>query len=188
MDSTQRSSRISSSRTLNKKRHLCYCGEAVVVLSSSEVASHGRRYVACGRVPRCSFFEWIDNEDDMKGEWLKQKERRSRCFCGDSLILKSSNTPKNPNRRFMSCPSRRCKFFEWVDEEKKVRDACLLSSQYHSGQVEGEIRGENAQERRVDSIVVRTEPVIEPVRLLGHWVTGSTGESLVEPFNPVLYK
>ncbi|XP_072090658.1 uncharacterized protein [Arachis hypogaea] len=129
--------------------------KTLVVLSSFEVASHGRRYVTCGRVPRCSFFEWIDNEDDMKGEWLK--ERRSCCFCGDSLILKSSNTPKNPNRRFMSCPSRRCKFFEWVDEEKKVRDVCLLSSEYHSGRVDGEIRGENAQERRVDRLSVDTE-------------------------------
>ncbi|QHN96872.1 putative tocopherol O-methyltransferase [Arachis hypogaea] len=38
------------------------------------------------------------------------------------------------------------------------------------------------------AIVVKTEPVIEPVRSLGHWVIGSTGGSLVEPIDPVSFQ
>ncbi|KAL4391318.1 hypothetical protein AHAS_Ahas03G0233100 [Arachis hypogaea] len=57
----------------------------------------------------------------------------------------------------MSCPSRRCKFFEWVDEETKGGNVCLLASQSHSDRVEGEIRDENAQERRIDRLSVDTE-------------------------------
>ncbi|KAL4299956.1 hypothetical protein AHAS_Ahas17G0152700 [Arachis hypogaea] len=119
IDQSQLSSGVCSSRTLIKKRHLYFCGEAVAVMSSSAVASHGRRYVGCGRMPKCKFFEWIDDEEDEKSGWLKQKERRVRCFCGDTLILRSSNTSKNLNRRFISCPNRRYKFFEWVDGKEK---------------------------------------------------------------------
>ncbi|KAL4394372.1 hypothetical protein AHAS_Ahas02G0145400 [Arachis hypogaea] len=90
-------------------------------MSSSTVASHGRRYVGCGRMSKCKFFEWIDDEEDEKSGWLKQKERRVRYFCGDILILRSSSTSKNSNRRFISCPNRRYRFFEWVDgKEKKL--------------------------------------------------------------------
>ncbi|KAL4344890.1 hypothetical protein AHAS_Ahas11G0223600 [Arachis hypogaea] len=121
------------------------------------MGSYGRRFVACGWVPRCSFFKWIDNEDDMKSEWMKQKERRVRCFCENTLILKISGTPKNLNRRIISSLNRRCKFFDWVDEEKKVGNICLLPSQYHFGPVESEIKDANAQERRIDRLSVDIE-------------------------------
>ncbi|KAL4306965.1 hypothetical protein AHAS_Ahas16G0231000 [Arachis hypogaea] len=93
----------------------------------------------------------------MKSEWLKQKERRIRCFYGDTLILRSYGISKNPNRIFISCPSRRYKFFEWVDEEKKVGDVCLLALQHPFGQVEGEIRDANVQERTIDRLSIDTE-------------------------------
>ncbi|KAL4392147.1 hypothetical protein AHAS_Ahas03G0316000 [Arachis hypogaea] len=138
MDQSQLSSGVCSFRTLVKKRHLCFCGEAVAAMSSWAVASHGRRYVGCGRMPKCKFFEWIDDEEDEKSGWLKQKERRVRCFCGDTLILRSSSTSKNLNRRFISCPNRRCKFFEWVDgKEKKLSGEDGVNS---SQQVLGRVR------------------------------------------------
>jgi hypothetical protein len=37
------------------------------------------------------------------------------CACGDGLCnVKTSNTQRNPNRRFYSCPGS-CSFFEWFD-------------------------------------------------------------------------
>ncbi|XLR24170.1 hypothetical protein S83_052070 [Arachis hypogaea] len=48
------------------------------------------------------------------------KGRRTHCFCRDLLTLRTSSTVMNPNRRFISYPSRGCKFFEWIDEEDKA--------------------------------------------------------------------
>ncbi|XP_020961029.1 uncharacterized protein LOC110263658 [Arachis ipaensis] len=168
IDQSQLSSGVCSSRTLVKKRHLCFCGEAVAVMSSSAVASHGRRYVGCGRMPKCKFFEWIDDEEDEKSGWLKQKERRVRCFCGDTLILRSSSTSKNPNRRFISCPNRRCKFFEWVDgKEKKISGEDAVNS---SQQVLGRVREFEAQERKIDRLSVDLERLIAEVGEVDAWV------------------
>ncbi|QHO08975.1 uncharacterized protein DS421_14g477290 [Arachis hypogaea] len=63
------------------------------------------------------------------------KGRRTHCFCGDLLTFRTSSTVMNPNRRFISCPSRRCKFFEWIDEE----DMAGAQSQctQHRNQTEG---------------------------------------------------
>ncbi|MED6122299.1 hypothetical protein PIB30_038593 [Stylosanthes scabra] len=55
----------------HKRRHLCFYGEKLVVMSSSSVSSHGRRYVAYGRMPKCSFFEWIDDEEKWKNGLTK---------------------------------------------------------------------------------------------------------------------
>ncbi|QHO52132.1 DNA topoisomerase [Arachis hypogaea] len=113
MDPNQLSEGSSTSRSMNKRRHRCFCGEEMVVLlSSSFMNSPSRRFVACCKLPKCNFFEWIDRDKDVMG-----KGRRSHCFCGDLLTLRISSTVMNPNRRFISCPSRRCKFFEWFDEE-----------------------------------------------------------------------
>ncbi|MED6180941.1 hypothetical protein PIB30_014723 [Stylosanthes scabra] len=99
-------------------------------------STHGRiprRYVACGRMPKCTFFEWIDEDEGLKGECASSIQRRVRCFCGDSLTLRTFGTARNPNRKFISCPNRRCKFFEWVDKDDKlgaikIQDASRQSS------------------------------------------------------------
>ncbi|MED6193510.1 hypothetical protein PIB30_020122 [Stylosanthes scabra] len=106
----------SSSTQMKWRRHRCYCGALVMVYAASNAASTGRRYVACGKVPKCGFFQWINDEEDGKSG-CKSKEKMVQCFCGDALILQMSGTALNPNRRFISCPNRSCKYFEWIDEE-----------------------------------------------------------------------
>ncbi|MED6124636.1 DNA topoisomerase 3-alpha [Stylosanthes scabra] len=181
MDLTQSASFLLSSgssmpRSINnhKKRHLCFCGEELVVLSSSALSSQGRRYVACGRRPKCSFFEWIDDEEEWKSGLGKQRERRVRCFCGEVLTLRTSGITRNPNRRFISCPNRRCKFFEWVDEEDeklwsmKVHggtsrqrsiggDSGNLGSQQNYDVLEAEISKLESQERKMERLSVDIE-------------------------------
>ncbi|MED6139799.1 hypothetical protein PIB30_087358, partial [Stylosanthes scabra] len=83
MDPSQDESLLLSSvsslpRNVNniKRRHLCFCGEEVVVISSSTGADHGRRYVAYGRMPKCTFFEWIDEDGGLKGEWAISNQRK----------------------------------------------------------------------------------------------------------------
>ncbi|KAL4373420.1 hypothetical protein AHAS_Ahas05G0080000 [Arachis hypogaea] len=81
------------------------------------------------------------------GKW-----RRTHCFCGDLLTLRTSSIVMNPNRRFISCLSRRCKFFEWIDEE----DMAGAQSQctQHRNQMEGCSKhgGDFAQERKIDRL------------------------------------
>ncbi|MED6194262.1 hypothetical protein PIB30_026774 [Stylosanthes scabra] len=69
------------------KRCRCYCGAAVTVLAAPTI-SGTRRYVACGKVPKCDFFEWIDDEE--VNSRTKLKEKRVQCFCGDVLVLRMS--------------------------------------------------------------------------------------------------
>ncbi|MED6136903.1 hypothetical protein PIB30_060066 [Stylosanthes scabra] len=107
----------SNSMEAMTKRCRCYCGASVTVLAAPTI-SGTRRYVACGKVPKCDFFEWIDDEE--VNSRTKLKEKRVQCFCRDALVLRMSGTILNPNRRFISCPNRRCKFFEWIDEGEKV--------------------------------------------------------------------
>ncbi|MED6114176.1 hypothetical protein PIB30_077730 [Stylosanthes scabra] len=134
MDPNQGESLLSSGSSLPRnvnninRRHLCFCGEEVVIISSSTMADHGRRYVACGRMSKCTLFEWIDEDEGLKGGWAMSNQRRVRCFCGESLTLRTSGTTRNPNRRFISCPNRRCKFFELVDKDDKFGSMKLQSA------------------------------------------------------------
>ncbi|MED6114573.1 hypothetical protein PIB30_081588 [Stylosanthes scabra] len=132
---------------LNKRRHLCFCSEAVVVVASTIVTRHGRRFVACGMKPKCHFFEWIDDDEDTKSRWKNPKERR---VC------------------------RRHKFFEWVDgEDGKLNcnqvlvairregtssgDVCLGGAQPDLSRFEAEISKLEAQERKIERFSVDME-------------------------------
>ncbi|MED6225571.1 hypothetical protein PIB30_094872, partial [Stylosanthes scabra] len=138
-----------------------FCGEELVVLSSSAASSHGRRYVACGRMPKCRFFEWIDDDEAWKNRVAKPRGGRVRCFCGEPLTLRTFGTARNPNRMFISCPNRRCKFFEWVDGDYETKsatrtrrsvgsDAGILGTQQHSGGFEDEIRKLESQKMKME--------------------------------------
>ncbi|KAM7526989.1 hypothetical protein LguiB_030399 [Lonicera macranthoides] len=38
------------------------------------------------------------------------------CYCGRVAIVKTSKTPQNPGRRFITCPEQiGCEFFLWED-------------------------------------------------------------------------
>ena len=38
------------------------------------------------------------------------------CFCYEPLTLRVAQTPKNPGRLFLTCKTRQCRFFQWVNE------------------------------------------------------------------------
>ncbi|MED6134405.1 hypothetical protein PIB30_036742 [Stylosanthes scabra] len=158
----------------HKRRHLCFCGEELIAMSSSSVSSHDRRYVACGRMPKCSFFEWIDDKEEWKNGLAKLRGSRVRCFCGEVLTVKTSGTTRNPNRRFISCPNRRCKFFEWIEGEDGTRttirkqssiagDAGIIGTQHDSSEFE-------AQERKMERISVDMEKLkVEILQVENVW-------------------
>ena len=50
-----------------------------------------------------------------------------RCFCQMSLILAMSRSDKNRHRLYLTCPKRRCSFFQWADEEPKGKNYRWLS-------------------------------------------------------------
>ena len=52
-------------------------------------------------------------------ECYKKDLPNMRCFCNKGLILKQSQSEKNPDRLYLTCRQRdrRCQFFQWVDEE-----------------------------------------------------------------------
>ncbi|MED6113558.1 hypothetical protein PIB30_071968, partial [Stylosanthes scabra] len=108
-----------------------------------------------------NFFEWINDDEELKNGLTKPRGGRVRCFCGEPLTLRTSRMARNPNRRFISCPNRRCKFFEWVDGHYGTRsatrtrssiggDAGILGTKQHSGGFEDEIRKLESQQRKME--------------------------------------
>ncbi|MED6162857.1 hypothetical protein PIB30_074382 [Stylosanthes scabra] len=142
----------SSSNQRKWRRQRCYCGAAMMVLATPNAES---RYVACGQVPKCGFFEWIDEEEDMKSG-CKAKEKRIQCFCGDALILQMSGTALNPNRGFISCPNRSCKYFEWINKEEKAcstQQSCgSLRMDADTRKIEHYVTLMEAQERKTERL------------------------------------
>ena len=41
---------------------------------------------------------------------------RFRCECDHSLVLATSHSVNNPDRLYLKCPSRTCKFFQWINQ------------------------------------------------------------------------
>ena len=41
---------------------------------------------------------------------------RFRCLCNKSLVLATSHSQSNPDRLYLKCPKRNCKFFQWINE------------------------------------------------------------------------
>ena len=39
-----------------------------------------------------------------------------RCQCDHFLVLATSHSVDNPDRLYLKCPSRTCKFFQWINE------------------------------------------------------------------------
>ena len=62
------------------------------------------------------------------GDYLRRVERqthpcykdidpaRFRCDCDLSLVLATSHSVNNPERLFLKCPTRSCKFFQWINQ------------------------------------------------------------------------
>ncbi|KAJ1398177.1 Zinc finger, GRF-type [Sesbania bispinosa] len=53
-------------------------------------------------------------------ETSSSSSRRRICHCGLDALVLTSNSMKNPGRRFLWCPNLKntqtCRFFQWVDE------------------------------------------------------------------------
>ncbi|KAK4604034.1 hypothetical protein RGQ29_012515 [Quercus rubra] len=62
-----------------------------------------------------------------------RKRGPTRCFCSEKPVLVVSWTPDNPGRRFYGYPNywvgRKCKFFQWHDDEIYERGKVLISEQ-----------------------------------------------------------
>nr|XP_023874853.1 uncharacterized protein LOC111987374 [Quercus suber] len=75
-----------------------------------------------------------------------RKRGPTQCFCLEKPVLVVSWTPNNPGRRFYGCPNywvryngfylalgcqvgRKCKFFQWRDDEICERDKMLIPKQ-----------------------------------------------------------
>jgi len=55
---------------------------------------------------------------------------RFRCLCSKSLVLATSHSQSNPDRLYLKCPKRTCKFFQWIDEYPRgVAEAILINGQ-----------------------------------------------------------
>ncbi|KAH7866414.1 hypothetical protein Vadar_020174 [Vaccinium darrowii] len=52
------------------------------------------------------------------------------CKCGSKAVMETSWTDDNPGRRFLGCrhfrEGRKCKFFEWVDDEICKRGKAVI--------------------------------------------------------------
>ena len=44
---------------------------------------------------------------------------RFRYECNKSLVLATSHSVNNPDRLYLKCPKRTCKYFQWIDEEPR---------------------------------------------------------------------
>ena len=55
---------------------------------------------------------------------------RFMCHCNKSLVLTTSRSEKNPNRLYLKCQKRNCRFFQWIDEEPRGMAANILFAQY----------------------------------------------------------
>ena len=55
---------------------------------------------------------------------------RFMCHCNKSLVLTTSRSEKNPNRLYLKCQKRNCKFFQWIDEPPRGMAADILFAQY----------------------------------------------------------
>jgi hypothetical protein len=82
---------------------VCRCGTA----STFKTSRAGKDYWSCGK---CEFFQWADAVRSVN------TVAGPKCKCGEpTRQLPVTKMGKNHGRKFWTCASRRCKFFQWVD-------------------------------------------------------------------------
>lgn len=71
-------------------------------------------YVTC---PADEVKEYLTRVDKQTHLCYKKIDMaRFRCECGFSLVLSTSDSVDDPERLYLECPRRACKFFQWIDE------------------------------------------------------------------------
>ena len=86
------------------------------------VAKSGWEYLRCPSIHRCLLLC-----DKFKGEKYMTAVRQNihpdicdrwdkvTCLCGEVPLIKQSASAKNPDRLYLACGEKRCKFFRWTD-------------------------------------------------------------------------
>lgn len=71
-------------------------------------------YVTC---PADEVKEYLTRVDKQTHPCYKKIDMaRFRCKCDLSLVLSTSHSVDNPERLYLECPRRTCKFFQWINE------------------------------------------------------------------------
>ncbi|XP_050241862.1 uncharacterized protein LOC126690777 [Quercus robur] len=73
------------------------------------------------------------DSSSMSSSGSLRKRGPARCFCSERPVVVVSWTSDNPGRRFYGCPNywvgRKCKFFQWLDDEICERGKVLIPEQ-----------------------------------------------------------
>ena len=71
---------------------------------------------------------YVTCSDSEVGDYLRRVEKQThpcynkidpacfRCECDLSLVLATSHSVNNPERLYLKCPARSCKFFQWINQ------------------------------------------------------------------------
>ena len=86
------------------------------------VSQNGWHYVKCPMFP-CLLFCAEEKvgpymravHDQVHSDILKMW-KHFLCFCCQPPVLQQSRSEKNPDRMFLSCSKKKCKFFQWGDQ------------------------------------------------------------------------
>ena len=88
------------------------------------IADYTKCFVACGAADVTMYLHRIKEtlHSIYKPGPASFDPASMRCFCQMSLILAMSRSDKNRHRLYLTCPKRRCSFFQWADEEPKGKN------------------------------------------------------------------
>jgi len=90
----------------------CLCGQPTSVRTTrKEGPNLNRVFNTCAKpqAEQCGYFQWADEAPPVAGP---------PCGCGTASISRTvAKEGPNKGRPYVSCPTRKCNFFEWMDEQ-----------------------------------------------------------------------
>ena len=85
-------------------------------------------YVTCGASEVSAYLKRVDEQTHPCYKTIDPA--RFRCLCNKSLVLATSHSEANPDRLYLKCPKRTCKFFQWINEPPRgIAEARLIHGQ-----------------------------------------------------------
>jgi len=81
-------------------------------------------YVTCGAHEVREYLKRVSEQTHPSYD--KVDPARFRCQCDKSLVLATSHSVHNPDRLYLKCPRRLCKFFQWIDEPPRGLAKAIL--------------------------------------------------------------
>jgi len=98
---------------------VCPCHDVRLEARQSQKGWH---YVKCPMQP-CLLFSGQDQAYDyMKAVYCQPHPEVCdmwsclQCFCHEPATLQQSHSPQNPDRLFVTCSKKKCRFFRWADQ------------------------------------------------------------------------